>query len=71
MLGHLRVEDTKERAGIMVDRKRDPSHGMVRSSALNHLYFGSPFISCGIVTFIHPWSNYVELMEMTPVKVQE
>lgn len=71
MLGHLRVEDTKERAGIMVDGKRVPSHGTVRPSALNHLYFGPPFIPCGLGALAHLWSNNVKLMEMTPVKVQE
>lgn len=43
VLGHLRAEDAKERAGITVDGKRDPSNGLVRPSALNHLYFGPLF----------------------------
>lgn len=48
VLGHHRVEDAKERAGMVVGGKRDPSNGMVSPSALNHLYFEPPLTSCGM-----------------------
>lgn len=71
MFGHLRVKDPKENSGIMVGGKRVPSHGMVRSSALSRLYFGPPFISCGMGILTQPWSDNVDLMEMTPLKIRE
>lgn len=59
VLGHHRAEDAKERAGMMAGGKRDPSKGMVRPSALNHLYFEPPFpVAWGHTPGQTVWSSW-------------